>query len=67
MSEACEFKPYRPEQQNDNNDEEAQNKKLGIIRLAGMATIIVLIAWIHLLQPIWLGNIVVVIAVLAGG
>jgi cation transport ATPase len=32
-----------------------------------MATIIVLIAWMHLLQPTWLGNIVVVIAVLAGG
>jgi heavy metal translocating P-type ATPase len=67
MSGACEFKPYQPEQQNDNNAEEPENKKLEIIRLAGMATIIVLIAWIHLLQPIWLGNIVVVIAVLAGG
>jgi heavy metal translocating P-type ATPase len=67
MSGACEFKPYQPEQQNDNNAEEPENKKLEIIRLTGMATIIVLIAWIHLLQPTWLGNIVVVIAVLAGG
>src|SRR5215831_13727739 len=32
-----------------------------------MATIIVAVAWMHLLQPAWLGNIVVVIAVFAGG
>jgi cation transport ATPase len=32
-----------------------------------MPTIIVVVAWMHLLQPTWLGNTVVVIAVLAGG
>jgi P-type Cu+ transporter len=64
MSGACEFKP---EQLNDNKVEEPENKKLEIVRLAGMATLIVVIAWMHLLQPTWLGNIVVVIAVLAGG
>ena len=67
MSGACEFKPYQPEQQNDNKVEEPENKKLEIVRLASMAVVIVLIAWLHLLQPTWLGNIVVVIAVLAGG
>jgi cation transport ATPase len=67
MSGACEFKPYQPEQQNHNNAEEPDNKKLEIVRLAGMATTIVLIAWMHILQPTWLGNIVVVIVVLAGG
>jgi heavy metal translocating P-type ATPase len=67
MSGACEFKPYQPPQQADNNVEETENKKLEIVRLVGMATIIVVIAWMHLLQPTWLGNIVVVIAVLAGG
>jgi hypothetical protein len=67
MSGACEFKPFQPGQQNDSNAEEPENKKLKIIRLAGMATIIALIAWMHLLQPTWLRNIVVVIAVLAGG
>ena len=64
MSGACEFKQ---EQLNDNKVEEPENKKLEIIRLAGMATLIVVVAWMHLLQPTWLGNIVVVIAVLAGG
>src|SRR5215467_1068706 len=61
-----EFKPYRPNQRNE-KPEESENKKLEILRLAGMATIIVVVAWMHLLQPIWLGNIVVVITVLAGG
>jgi cation transport ATPase len=32
-----------------------------------MAVIIVVVAWMHLTQPTWLGNIVVVIVVLAGG
>ncbi|MGC1931386.1 MAG: HAD-IC family P-type ATPase, partial [Candidatus Nitrosopolaris sp.] len=63
MSGACEFKPYQPQQQ----VEEPENKKLEIVRLVSMAVVIVLIAWIHLLQPTWLGNIVVVIAVLSGG
>ena len=67
ISGACEFKPYQPPQQNDNKIEEPENKKLEIVRLASMAVVIVLIAWLHLLQPTWLGNTVVVIAVLAGG
>jgi cation transport ATPase len=66
MSGACEFKPYQPNQQTE-KDEEPENKKLEIVRLALMATIIVVVAWMQLLQPTWLGNIVVVIAVFAGG
>src|SRR5215831_10657437 len=66
MSGACEFKPYQPNQQNE-KAEEPENKKLEIVRLAVMATITVAVAWMHLLQPAWLGNIVVVIAVFAGG
>jgi heavy metal translocating P-type ATPase len=66
MSGACEFKAYQSNQQNE-KAEEPENKKLEIIRLAVMATIIVIVAWMHVLQPAWLGNIVVVIAVLAGG
>ncbi|HXX98464.1 MAG TPA: HAD-IC family P-type ATPase, partial [Candidatus Bathyarchaeia archaeon] len=66
MSGACEFNPYQQNEQIE-KAEEPENKKLEIVRLAGMATIIVVVAWMHLLQPAWLGNIVVVIAVLAGG
>lgn len=65
MSGACEFEPNQSRQKDD--VEEPENKKLEILRLAGMATIIVLIGWMHHLQPTWLGNIVVIISVLAGG
>ena len=65
MSGACEFEPNQSRQQDD--VQKPENKKLEILRMAGMATIIVLIGWMHLLQPTWLGNIVVVIAVLVGG
>ena len=65
MSGTCEFEPNQSRQQDD--VEEPENKKLEILRLAGMATIIVLIGWMHLLQPTWLGNIVVIISVLVGG
>jgi cation transport ATPase len=63
MSGACEFKSN---QQNE-KVEEPENKKLEIFRLAAMAIIILAVAWMHLIQPTWLGNIVVVTAVLAGG
>jgi len=65
VSGACEFEPNQSRQQDD--VQKPENKKLEILRMAGMATIIVLIGWMHLLQPTWLGNIVVVIAVLVGG
>ena len=65
MSGACEFEPNQSRQQDD--VDEPENKKLEILRLAGMATIIVLMGWMHILQPTWLGNIVVVISVLVGG
>ena len=67
MSGACEFKPYRPNQRNEKPEEPENKQKLEIVRLSVMAAIIVVVAWMHLLQPGWLGNIAVVIAVLAGG
>ncbi|MGC2573072.1 MAG: hypothetical protein WA364_16295, partial [Candidatus Nitrosopolaris sp.] len=66
MSGACEFKPCQPNQENEKT-EEPENKKLEIVRLAVMATIIVVVVWMHLLQPARLGNIVLVIAVFVGG
>ena len=66
ISGACEFKPYQPNQHNE-KAEEPENKKLEIVRLAVMATIIVVVAWMHLLQPAWVENIIVVVAVFAGG
>ena len=57
MSGACEFKPN---QQNEKG-EEPENKRIEIIRLLVMATIVVVVAWMHLIQPRWLGNTVVVL------
>lgn len=65
MSGACEFEPNHSRRHDE--IDESENKKLEILRLAGMATIIVLIGWMHILQPTWLGNFVVVISVLVGG
>src|SRR5215472_516074 len=67
MSGVCEFKPYRPNQRNEKPEEPENKQKLEIVRLSVMAAIIVVVAWMHLLQPGWLGNIAVVFAVLAGG
>jgi heavy metal translocating P-type ATPase len=65
MLGACEFEPNHSREQDD--VQKPEDKKLEILRLAEMATIIILVAWMHLLEPTWLGNIVVVIAVLVGG
>jgi cation transport ATPase len=60
MSGPCKFKPYQPQQQNDNKVEEPDKKILETLLLASMAVVIVLIAWMNLLQPTSLGNIGVV-------
>ena len=67
MSGACELKPNSPRDKNNNEVEELQNKKSEIIRLAVMATIIIIVAWLHVLKPIWIGNVLIVVAVAAGG
>jgi len=67
MSGACEFKLNQLKQQRYNRIEEEENKNIEILRLAVIATIIVLVAWMHILQPIWIGSVIVVVAVLVGG
>ena len=64
MFGACEFKPNSLQ---DKDVEELQNKRSEIIRLAVMATVIIVVGWLHLLKPIWLGNIIIIVAVAAGG
>jgi cation transport ATPase len=68
MSGACEFISNQLKQENYNSiEEQEEDKKIEILRLAAIATIIVLVAWMHLLQPVWVGSVVVVVAVLVGG
>lgn len=66
MSGACEFKSNIIKDENGNNVEELQNKKLEITRLALTATVIIIVAWLHI-KPIWIENIMVIVAVAAGG
>ena len=67
MSGACEFKLNNPVDKNNNDIEGLQNKKLEIIRLAVMATVIIVVGLLHLLKPIWVGNVIIIVAVAAGG
>lgn len=62
MSGACEYKP-----QFDNSTMEKENKKLEILRLAGVASVTVIIAWLRLLQPLWLADAIIVLTVIIGG
>ncbi len=64
MFGACEFKPNSLQ---DKDAEELQNKRSEIIRLAVMATVIIVVGWLHLLKPLWIGNIIIIVAVAAGG
>ena len=68
MSGACEYKPHRKEQEEIIEREQEQKiKKIEILRLAGIAIVMIFVAWMHLLQPTWLANIVVAIAVIVCG
>jgi heavy metal translocating P-type ATPase len=68
MLGACEYKPYRKEQEEIiERKQEQKIKKIEILRLAGIAIVMIFVAWMHLLQPTWLANIVVAIAVIVCG
>ncbi|HZA08229.1 MAG TPA: cation-translocating P-type ATPase, partial [Nitrososphaeraceae archaeon] len=71
MSGACEYTPYSKKQHQVDEvqraGEEGENKQIEIFRLIAMATILIFVSWMHLLQPVWLSNIVTVIAVMVGG
>lgn len=68
MSGACEYKPYRKEQEEIiERKQEQKIKKIEILRLTGIAIVMIFVAWMHLLQPTYLANIVVTIAVIVCG
>lgn len=64
MSGACEYQPYRKHKE---IPEKQEDKKIELLRLAGLAVVTIFVAWMNLLQPIWLANIVVVITVIVCG
>ncbi|CAN5439659.1 heavy metal translocating P-type ATPase [soil metagenome] len=65
MSRACEFKP-RPEGK-ETEDKDKGNKKLEILRLTGMSLVALFVGFFQLLQPIWIGNILIFLTVIVGG
>ena len=68
MSGACEYKPHCKERaETIEREQEQKIKKIEISRLTGIAIVMIFVAWMHLLQPTWLANIVVVITVIVCG
>lgn len=65
MSGACEYYPNQSKQSK--VIEEQKDKKIDVLRLAGIAVVVVFVGWMQLLQPVWISNIVIVITVIVGG
>src|SRR5215211_7371904 len=66
MSGACEYTPSFSARK-DLGHEEKDDKNADIFRLSSLGVVTLFVAWLHLLQPNWLANIVIVITVIAGG
>src|SRR5215218_4411849 len=68
MSGACEYRPPRPaNEKSSEREEENDDRKADVLRLSSLAAVTIFVAWLRLLQPDWLANIVIVITVIAGG
>lgn len=64
MSGACE---YNPNYKKEVSVKERENKKLEIVRLVGLSVVMIFVAWMEILQPLWIANTVVTVTVLIGG
>jgi len=68
MSGACEYKPPKPAKEKiSEREEENDDKKADILRLSSLAAVTIFVAWLQLLQPNWLANVVIVLTVISGG
>ena len=64
MSGACE---YKSKENPEIAKEKKGNKQLEILRLAAISIVIVFFGLLQLVQPVWLGNIIIFLTVLIGG
>ncbi|MDQ6723814.1 MAG: hypothetical protein M3Z01_06065, partial [Thermoproteota archaeon] len=64
MSGACEYIPSKHKEEIQQNPE---NKRLEIVRLIAMATVIIFLAWLHVLPSVEISNIIITITVIVGG
>lgn len=67
MSGACEYKRLIPAEEKSSGREEENDKKAAVLRLSSLAAVTIFVAWLQLLQPDWLANVVIVLTVIAGG
>jgi heavy metal translocating P-type ATPase len=69
MSGACEYlPPLRENKFSEQHEKERHNERVtDIIRFSTLGIVAIFISWLQLLQPVWLANIVIVIAVIGGG
>ena len=64
MSGACEYDPKKAHELAKESDDD---KRIEILRLVGIGLVTIFVAWLQLIQPDWIGKIVVTITVLVGG
>lgn len=64
MSGACE---YNPKENNKSVQESNGDKKIEIVRLTGIAVVAIFVAWLQLIQPDWIGQIIIACTVVIGG
>ena len=63
MSGACEYIPPKQEE----HLEKIEDKKIEVFRLIAMITVVIFIAWLHVLSFPWISNTIIIIAVIVGG
>ncbi len=64
MSGACE---YDPKKAHELVEESEEDKRIEVLRLVGIGLVTIFVAWLQLIQPDWIGKIIVTITVLVGG
>ncbi len=68
MSGAFEYKPnYIKKEEIIKGYEKKSEEKIEILRLAGIAMVMIFVTWLHILQPKWLENISIIITVIVCG
>ena len=64
MSGACE---YDPKKAHDLSIESNEDKRIEILRLVGISLVVIFVAWLQLIQPNWIGQIIIIVTVIVGG
>ena len=63
MSGACEYDPKKAHELS----KESKDKRIEILRLVGISLVTIFVAWLQLIQPSWIGQIIITGTVIIGG